>query len=214
MSFHRDDEDYGHSMLGDSVKLAVLFLFSIWNISDFFKKYILHAMKSYWNHDLFRQHVFWLMSHFSLCLCALLPTLWPLPRWSQPQSHWFPSLLECEWFAVLDILSGPNRSASHVSHAAAVNPSGIDSLLSWTLSFITSTQKVPVGQCFYMRGIVLFLLAKQLLLTAFPLQTCLTRLPQQTVEQLHCNQSNIIYMTSSGSPQQIPPLPPLFGFTY
>lgn len=98
-----------------------------------------------------------------------------------------------------------------------MNPSGIAFPQPWTLSFITSTQKVPVGGRFYMRDIVLFLLAEQLFLTAVSLQTCLTRLPRQTVEQLNCNQSNFIYMTSLGSPQQIIffPLPPhLFGFTY
>lgn len=57
---------------------------------------------------------------------------------------------------------------------------------------------------FYTRGIVLFLLAEQLLLTAFSLQTCFTRLPRQTVEQLNCNPSNFIYMTSSGNPQLSP----------
>lgn len=167
------------------------------------------TMESDWNHNPFRRHVCWVMSRLSVCLRALLPSLWPIPRSSQPQSHWFPSLLECEWFAVLDLLSGSNRSVSHMSHCAAMNPSGIGFPQSWTLSFITSAQKVPAGRRFYMRGIVLFLLAEQLLLTAFSLQTCLTRLPRQTVDQLNCNQSNFIYMTSSGSPQQIPPHLPL-----
>lgn len=91
----------------------------------------------------------------------------PSPTHPKPQSHWFPSLLECGWFAVLDFLSAPNRSVSHISHCAAMNPSGIAFPQSWALSFITGAQKVSAGRRFYMRGIMLFLLAEQLLLTAF-----------------------------------------------
>lgn len=112
--------------------------------------------------------VCWVMSRLSVCLRALLPT--PpnsSPAHPKPQSRWFPSLLECSWFAILDLLSAPNRSVSHISHCAAMNPSGIAFPQSWALSFITAAQKVPAGRCFYMRGIVLFLLAEQLLLTAF-----------------------------------------------
>lgn len=143
------------------------------------------------------------MSHFSLCL-PFWPNSGPFPSSSQP-----PKPLITLSFG-MRVICCPGSSqhpklqhVSHISHSAAMDPSGIAFPQSWTLSFITSTQKVPAGCRFYMRGIVLFLLAEQLLLTVFSLQTCLTRLHWQTVEQLNCNQSNFIYMTSLGSPQQI-----------
>lgn len=171
-------------------------------------------MESDSNHIVFRRHVCWVMSHFSLCLSSwppsgpsppLTPTtkaidsplFWnagDLPSWifSAPQTAmWVTYLILQQWIPAALLSRRPGLC--HLSQAH---------------------KKVPAGCRFYMRGIVLFLFAEQLLLTAFSLQTCLTRLPWQTVEQLNCNQSNFIYMTSLGSPQQIffPP-PHLLGFT-
>lgn len=69
-------------------------------------------------------------------------------------------------------------SVSHISHSPAMNPSGMTFLQSRALSFNTSTQK-SCWTPFYMLSIMLFLLSKQLLLTPFTLEACLTRLFQR-----------------------------------
>lgn len=147
---------------------------------------------------------------------ALLATLRPLPLSSQPPKPlipfsfgmrviWRPGSSHCPKLLCESRIS--LRSNESQWHRFSRSP-GLCHLSQ-------AHKKLPAGCRFYMHDIVLFSLAEQLLLTAFSLQTCLTTLPQQTVERLNCNQSNFINMTSLGSPQHIfSPPPHLFGFTH
>lgn len=122
------------------LKIELFFYFQFKFVSASFQMWLMHDGKWLESH---RVQTTRLLSNVAFQFVpVLLATLWPLPP-AHPnhQSHWFPSLLECGWFAILDLLSAPNRYVSHISHSAAMNPSGIAFPQTWTLSFITSTQK-------------------------------------------------------------------------